>query len=229
MNNIYSKIINLEQNNLLSIVHTFIEKIKIISTEIKFIKFLENMNNLLNSLIDICIKNKINYFIKNNISFSSIKSNFIIELEDVLLIFASITFPNIEKNIVNVRLDELCNNNTLEQWNNTSFILCKKQDTKNKVSFNPTAIQYTYKIEDDKQKKTKKKSKPVIINLFNDIADKVDLPIDYIIGLLIKVIFINNLNNDKLENKIYNMCQIINDVTIEYDILQPYKTIMLQN
>jgi hypothetical protein len=222
MNNTYSNIINLEQNNLLSIVHTFIEKIKIISTEIKFNSFIENMNKLLNSLIDICIKNKINYFIKNNISFSSIKSNFIIELEDVLLNFASITFPDIEKNIVNVRLNELRIINTLEQLNNTLLVLCKKQDTKNKVSFNPTALQYNYKIEDDKQKKTKKKSKPVIINLFNDNSDKVDLPIDYIIGLLLKVIFMNNLNNEKLENKIYNMCRIINDITIEYDILQPY-------
>jgi hypothetical protein len=235
-NNTYSNIINPTKNNLLTHIHTFMEKIKESLTELKFKQFVENITKLINSLIDICIKNKINYFLQNNISFSSIKSNFMIELENILIIFINKIIPDIEKNFIDVSIDELNNIETYDQLNKTLIVLFKKRDNKNRVSFNPTATQYIYKdnIENtententDKKtiKKTKKKSKSVKINLFGDNFEKVELPNIYKISLLIKIFFINNLNNVILQEKVFNMCNIINNISIEYDILQPYKNL----
>ena len=222
MINNYSNIIKLEKNNLVSIVHSFMEKIKEAAEEVKFIRFVENSNKLIDSLIDICIKNKINYFIKNHISFSSIKSNFTIELENILLNFASKMYPDIEKNIVNIRVNDLNVTETLEQWNNILLTLSRRQDTKNKVSFSPTVTQYTYKLDEGQSKKPKKRSKPVKIDLFGDVECQ-ELTIDYRISIFLKVIFINFLDIRGLEEHIYSACQILNDISLEYDVLQPYK------
>lgn len=224
MNNTYLNIINPNKNNSLTFVQNFIEKIKNNLTEVKFKKFIEIITKLINSLIDICIKNKIDYFLTNNISFSSIKSNFLIELENVLINIISKIIPDIEKNFMEISVNELENIETLGQMDKILIILFKKQDNKNRVSFNPTATQYIYKEEEENNiKKTKKKSKPVKIDLFGNNSDNMELPSIYKICLLIKIFFLNNMDEMILQQQIYNICKIINDTTIEYDVLQPYK------
>lgn len=227
MDNIYSNIINPNKNNLTSHIDTFIEKIQKSTSELKFINYIENITKLINSLIDICIKNKINYYIQNNISFSSIKSNFIIELENILINIINKLIPDIEKKFVNITTNELNTIETSKQMDEALITLFKKQGNKNRVSFNPTATHYIYKEEGDDTllKKTKKKSKSVKIDLFSDDSDKIELPNIYKIGLLIKVFFINNLDIMILQQKLYNICKIISDTTVDYNILQPYKNL----
>ena len=188
MNNFYSNIKILEKNNLDNIIDLFIERINESHLNIKFSNFLSISTKLIDSLIDICIKNKINYFIANHISFSSIKSNFKLELETRLLKCIKNIYPAIEINIQHVLLSNI------ENWNEAIDVLSKKIETKNKVSFNPTATQYTYGIDEEHNRKSKKKSKAVKIVSFEfDKEERVELTTEERIALYLKVIFMENI------------------------------------
>ena len=157
MNNSYSNIEILKNNNLEQIVNLFSDRIQENISNKKFLQFIDTTNKLIDSLIDICIKNKINYYVNNHISFSSIKSNFKLELESRLQEYTKHTYTNIESTIINISTEEL------HDWNNIIDILSKNTDIKNKVSFNPTATEYTYGIGETHNKKSQKKSKKIVI------------------------------------------------------------------
>lgn len=220
MNNFYSNIKILEKNNLNNIIDLFIERINESHLNIKFSNFLSISTKLIDSLIDICIKNKINYFITNHISFSSIKSNFKLELETRLLKSIKNIYPAIEINIQHVLLSNI------ENWNEVINVLSKKIETKNKVSFNPTATQYTYEIDEEHNRKSKKKSKAVKIVSFEfDKEERVELTTEERIALYLKVIFINGKYINDVKYILNSMSLILNNPGIEYDILSPYKNV----
>ena len=214
MNKFYSNIEIIEKNNLENIINLFFEKIQENFLNIKFSQFIEKTNKLIDSLIDICIKKKINYFIKNHISFSSIKSNFKLELENCLQEYTKNIYPNIESNIINVSLQEL------NEWNDIIDIL-SNPNIKNKVSFNPTATEYTYGIGEKHNIKFKNKSVRIISFEFD--SEQIELTIEKKIAIYLKIICINEVYINNLKYTIKSMCQILNDSNTDYDILNPYK------
>lgn len=212
---------NFEKNNLDKTVKLFINKIFELNSEQNLIKYLEQSNKLVDSLIDFCIKNKIEYYIKNHISFTSINTNFKQELENVLLTFVKKKIPNVENNLNNLTLENVKSVNTIEKWNDFYDNYITKNDLKNKVSFSPIGTQYLYKV--DENKKSTKKAKSIKINFIDDKFENEELSNNYRLSVLIKVVFNKKNNFDKVEKKIYKICKIINNEDIEYDILQPYK------
>jgi hypothetical protein len=206
-------------NNLNLNINQFIKKLHDINTHFDFIQFIELSNKLTDSLIDICIKNKIDYFINNNISFSSIKTNFKLELENFLLSICKITFPFIEINITNLHSNNF--KNTPQVWNDIIDILSIK---KNKVSFNPTTTEYIYENNKTNTKTKTRQKKAVKIMLFNseyDIANEIST--EQKIAIYFKII-LNDINNDeKLFSKLFSMCSYLYNSNIEYDIYNPYK------
>jgi hypothetical protein len=222
MSNNYFHIEISQTNNLHSNIHLFIKKLQELSLNNNFYQLTELTNKLIDSLIDICIKNKIDYFINNNISFTSIKSNFKLELETILLEYAKNIYPYIDSNITEINSQILQNPKFESLWKNLNEILIKKPSLKNKVSFNPTATQYTYKIEET-NKKSKKKARPIKILLFDSENDnKNEITVEQKISICIKIISINKINIDNLFEKIYSMCTVLSDPNIDYDIYNPY-------
>lgn len=209
-----------ETNNLSTILQKYIETIKYNCIETKFTELVKkNMENT-NSLIDICIKNKINYFIDNNISFSSIKFNFLIKFEQILFNLIEKENNEIKKNILDVSYEKLKNIETIEEWNELFKILFRKNDEKNKVSFNPTTVEYTYDLENSNITKINKKTKSIKINFEND---DIEIPNNYKISLFLKIIYTHSLNGDEFLNNIYDICKIIYEPLIEYNVLKPYE------
>lgn len=222
MNYSYSNIEISEKNNLNNNVDLFIKKISEMCLNTNFNHFLSLSNKLIDSLIDICIKNKIEYFINNHISFSSIKSNFKLELENSLVKYVKKIYPHIDSNITDINLETLQNTSPTDYWNNIVDILSKKSSIKNKVTFNPTATEYTYVTEEHKNNKSKKKSKAIKIVLFEN-ENHTEITLDQKISIYFKIIFSNNIDIDSINDKLCFMCSILNDSNIEYDIYNPYK------
>jgi len=218
MNDINLYILNFEKTNLKLIINNFINKIKKNLEEENLQKSFEKINNLIDSLIDVCIKNKISYFINNNISFTSIKINFKIELENILLELLKNKYLNIETELSNLTQDDFIN---IKNKNEFDEFLYKftTSNSKNKVKFNNIASEYTF--ENKKNKKiNKKKIKSIKINF---IEENKELSVDNKLVILLKILFIQEENLKIFEKKILKICKIINDLDIEYDILQPYK------
>jgi len=143
MNDINLYILNFEKTNLKLIINNFINKIKKNLEEENLQKSFEKINNLIDSLIDVCIKNKISYFINNNISFTSIKINFKIELENILLELLKNKYLNIETELSNLTQDDFIN---IKNKNEFDEFLYKftTSNSKNKVKFNNIASEYTF-------------------------------------------------------------------------------------
>ena len=220
MNNSHSKSEISQKNNLESNIELFIKKMCDLSFNENFNQFMD----LSNKLIDICIKNKIDYFINNHVSFSSIKSNFKIELECCLLQYAKNIYPHIDSNITEVFLENLQNTNSSDFWNNIVNILTKKSSIKNKVTFNPTATEYTYKAEEFNNNKSKRKTKPIKIVLFEtENEGKKEITVEQKISIYLKIIFTDKMHIGTFSRKICSMCSVLSDSNIEYDIYDPYK------
>jgi hypothetical protein len=218
MNDINLYILNFEKTNLKLIVNNFINKIKNNLEEENLQKSFEKINNLIDSLIDLCIKNKISYFIDNNISFTSIKINFKIELENILLEILKNKYTNIETELNNLIQDDFINIKNNNEFNELLYKFTTN-NSKNKVKFSNVASEYIFKNKEH-NKINKKKIKSIKINL---IEENKELSVDNKLVILLKTLFIEEENLKIFEKKILNICKIINDLDIEYDILQPYK------
>jgi len=218
MNDINLYILNFEKTNLLLIVNNFINKIKNNLEEENLQKSFEKINNLIDSLIDLCIKNKISYFIDNNISFTSIKINFKIELENILLEILKNKYTNIETELNNLIQDDFINIKNNNEFNELLYKFTTN-NSKNKVKFSNVASEYIFKNKEH-NKINKKKIKSIKINF---IEENKELSVDNKLVILLKTLFIEEENLKIFEKKILNICKIINDLDIEYDILQPYK------
>lgn len=218
MNNSNLYILNFEKTDLCIVINNFIEKIKQFGKEENLHNLFEKTNKLIDSLIDICIKNKINYFLENHISFTSIKINFKMELENNILDIIKKHYPNINTEIDNLSIDNFNKIKTLDNFNDFMYGLIN--NTKTKVTFNTFASEYTFKKEEENKKINKKKIKSVKINF---CEEKNDLSIENKLGILIKILFMNNNDIKDFQIKILEMCKIINDNEIEYDIFKPYK------
>jgi hypothetical protein len=205
-------------------VDLFIKKITEFNNDTNFFHFLKLSNDLLDSLIDICIKNKIAYFINNNVSFSNIKINFKLELENFLLMYVNEIYPFAETKLLNLNLNNLDNANSNNCWNNIIDVLSNKHviKTKNKVSFNPNATEYLYKFKEHSNLITKKKLKPIKIKFDLDKENISQLTSEHKLAIFFKIIFTNQLYISALTQKLYTMCSIISDNCIEYNIYKPF-------
>jgi hypothetical protein len=220
MNNLYSNNEISEKNNLDDILNLFIERINKNYLNANFGFFVKTSAKVVDSLIDICVKNKINYFIVNHISFSSIKTNFKLELENQLQKYIKKIYPDIELNIKNVTKGDI------ENWDRVVDILLTKPEPKNKVSFNPTATEYTYETGENHNRKSRKKSKAVKIISFDfEGSGQNELSTEEKIAIYLKIIFIDGTCISELKHTLNLMCLILNNSTMEYDIFNPYKII----
>ena len=212
MNNISN--IFTEKNNLNSTMELFFSKIQQ-SDNLTFGLWVETINKLIDSLIDICIKNKITYFINQQISFTSIKYNFKNQLEKMSLTIAKKIYIYIEEHIDIIELADF------SDWGELFEIF--SQEPKNKVSFNPNATEYQYD-EHHKNKKVIKKTKPVKI-LMDFESENKKLNSMCKIAIYIKVICSSKKNNkflNELKKLIQSLCVVISEPDIDYDVLNPY-------
>jgi hypothetical protein len=204
------------KNNLDTTIDLFCSRVEQVDN-LKLSAYVESVNKLIDSLIDICIKNKINYFINQHISFTSIKYNFKTQLEKMLMIIAKKIFVYLEEHIDLIQITDL------NEWDNLIEILSQEPKTKNKVSFNPNAVEYQYD-ETHKNKKVTKKTKPVKILMDLDSEDQ-KLNSQTKIGIYIKIIFSSKKSKrfiNDLKKILYNMCIVVYDPDIDYDVLNPY-------
>ena len=224
MNSSNLYILNFKNTNLNIIVKNFIDKICETHKEENINKFGEKVNKLIDSLIDVCIKNKINYFLKNNISFTSIKYNFKIKLENTLYNLFENDYPNIEIEIKNLNKEDLKDITTNEKFYSFFQKLIPIKNTKNKVSFNAVTTEYIYDDTEINQKKKNKKNKgtSIKINFYEENNEKKELDNYQIFGILFKVLLRNDKSLKMFEKNLIEICRIINDIDIEYNILSPY-------
>jgi hypothetical protein len=223
MNSSNLYILNFKNTNLDIIIKNFIDKICETHKEENINKFGEKVNKLIDSLIDVCIKNKINYFLKNNVSFTSIKYNFKNKLENTLYNLFENDYPNIETEIKNLNKEDLKDITTNENFYSFFQKLIPVKNTKNKVSFNAVATEYIYNTEINQKKKNKKNKKTSIkINFYEENNDKKELDNYQIFGILFKILLRNDKSLKMFENNLIEICRIINDIDIEYNILSPY-------
>jgi hypothetical protein len=194
MNNSCLNVAFLQNNNLNNIVDLFIKKNKKNVSITKFTLYIEQTTNLIDSLIDICIKNKIIFWIDNKISFSSIKKKFKLQLENILLSCVQKKYHSIKNNINNVILQDLNN------W--TYFIdIISINKIKNKVSFNPISTEYNYN----------ELSNSVKIVLHNSKEN--NLSIEQTISIYMKIIFMNEHLISLFREQIYLLCESLNNIT----------------
>jgi len=136
---------NLNQNPADNISETSIKKLekneltRIVKTDKKFLVTILLIDKLIDSLIDICIKNKIYYFIKNNISYTHIRSGFKLHLTEYLhdIIYKDNTY--IDQYFKEIKNDDLDNFSDIN-----SIFLYKYKNQDAKVSFNVNIIEYVY-------------------------------------------------------------------------------------
>lgn len=201
-------------NNLDSTVELFYSKIELMNN-LDYFDYVKLINKLIDSLIDVCVKNKITYFIKKNISFTSIKSNFKIQLEKMLLSITKKIYVYLDEHFDQIE------NNDFDNWNDLINIITSEPKIKNKVSFNPNATEYQYD-EKHKNKKVTKKTKPVKILMD---TNETKLISNEKIAICIKIIFSSKKNKqfiNEFKKVINSLCLIIGDKDIDYDILNPY-------
>ena len=112
--------------------------------------------------------------------------------------------------------------NTVIGHDNIIDIISKNPNIKNKVSFNPTATEYTYEVGENHNRKSKKKSKSITIITFEK-NEQIELITEQKIAIYLKIIYVDENYIDDLKCTIKKMCKVLNDENIDYDILNPYK------
>jgi len=205
-------------NNIKTNIEIYINKICEYIESKNFYEFIPIQSKLTNSIIEQCIKNKIDYFIINKISFSSIKNNFKFEFEKFLLECVKNICPYILSNIEFISLENLQNTNSDEFWDKIIDKLFSEPIIKNKVSFDPLTTEYTYKTEKSKGKIKKKPIKITILD--NEIKNEIS--IEQKLSILLKILFKDKTYINSISLKLISMCEVLNNIDKKYDIYNPY-------
>jgi len=185
VDNFIKKILDIDNNN-----HSLDDKINII-------------NNLLDNLIDFCIKKNIFYYINNKITYSNITKNFKIHLFDYIH-----DLIDKDNNLINKYFKDINKNEFDNVSDINSIIFNKFKNNKNKVQFNDnnsilSLNDYNHNIEFN--------------NVDNDnFFDEIKL------SIYIKMLINQNKYLIDFTSKIINMCKTIYDSEQNYNPENPF-------
>ena len=200
-----------------------------------------DINNLLDNLIDYCIKKKIYYYIENKIGYTKIVNNFKSHLITYIL--------NLLNNNSNIISKYINDNIELDNYSDINSLLFNKfkNNINNHVSFRDNISLIENKDNSDtlfnyddsgnnyfelnyEKKQNNKQNNNQDDNQDDNIDDKQDDNI-YInelndktkLGLYIKMILSQNKYLIEFTDKLIEMCNITMNDDIEYDINNPYE------
>lgn len=155
----------------------------------------KKINELIESLVDVCIKHKIYYYINKNISYSSIKNNFKNELYNFLHELFNKENKNIE-NFFNYIKEE-----DLEEYSDLQSLFFNKFKN-NKVKFSNTVTEHHY--DND--------------NVDTVLNDNSCITLDNKTSIYIKMLFNNPEYINMFVEKITEMCFKLYDKNVDYCI-----------
>jgi len=221
--------------NITSLVDNFIKRILNLennksSLEEKVI----DINNLLDNLIDYCIKKKIYYYIENKIGYTKIVNNFKSHLITYIL--------NLLNNNSNIISKYINDNIELDNYSDINSLLFNKfkNNINNHVSFrdnislieNKDNSDTLFNYDDNRgdnyfefnyENTQNNLQEDKINNKQNDNIDINELNDKTKLGLYIKILLSQNKYLIEFTDKLIEMCNITMNDNIEYNVNNPYE------
>jgi hypothetical protein len=223
----YRKILSENINQLKSNTSSNKEK-KIFNTTVI------QIDELIDTLIDRCIKNKIYYYIKNNIGYTQIKQTFKTHLTNYLNELINGDNYNLNQYFSNINPDDLDNYSDIN-----SILLNKlKSNDAKRISFNTNNIKKKTVIESDLESESESDlesnisgseilSKKTIVNNKKSIIKNLDtnnLSINQRLAIYIKILISQSIKVVEFVDKLTKMCIILYDLNIQYNVDTPYES-----
>jgi hypothetical protein len=186
-----------------------------------------NIDNLLDNLIDYCIKKKIYYYIEKNIGYSDIINSFKLNL---CIFLQKLIDPS--NNIINKYIENLEKNENFDNYSDINSLLFRKfksgstnsiikNDTKTSgknVSFREDISLIAYD-DSDGFVYNLKKSESSESEKSEENSNELDPDR---LALYIKILLSQNKNIIEFIEKIRSMCKIISDPEINYNKKNPF-------
>jgi hypothetical protein len=231
-----NKVVDTDKSNFM--VNEFIKKIYDLDKSKNTLEEkITSIDNLLNNLIDYCIKKKIFYFVENKISYSNITINFKFHLIKFIKNLIDPSDNIIKKYIGSNTINNDTSNNTKKynnpNWDNVSdinslmfknFKQLNESFEKN-VSFQDN-FQITNYDDGDDGFECNIKSSNINSNLLNiansqdeDINNELDIKN---LSLYIKILVNQNKYLVEFIDKLTQMCKILSDTEIKYKKSNPF-------
>jgi hypothetical protein len=220
-------------SKLENIVNQFIKQILELDSSTKTLEDkLNSIDNLINNLIDFCIKKKIFYYVENKIGYNNIITNFKTHL---IKFIKNLVDPS--NSIISKYVTNNTNNNFNSNWDNVSdinslmFKNFKKlnESFEKNVSFNQEIDTVNYNITnyDECEDGFEINSKSNINNnlmKFSEIIDEENNHEKEINNLSLYIKILVNQNKFLVEfiDKLIYMCKILSDNEVKYKKLNPY-------
>jgi hypothetical protein len=211
-------------NDIKLLINSFIKKIlELDGTNKSLEEKLNIIDDLLNNLIDYCIKKKIIYYIEHKIGYNSIITNFKQFLTNYI---QKLTDPN--NTLIKNYLDDGNNFDNVSDLNSIMFQKFKNSnefDTKN-VSFRDNISLISFEDKEGfefnyKTKSLKNEDNDDVNNNFQENSlDISKLP------LYIKILINKNMYLIEFTEKIFEMCKIISSSEIKYKSKDPYSSLV---
>lgn len=213
-------------NNIENIIKEFIKKIyDLDNSKSTLEQKLILIDNLLDNLIDFCIKKKIFYFVENKINYTNINTNF---KKHLILFIKNLIDPSgniINKYIINIYDTDVDNTNTNNNWDNFSDInsLMFKNFKKLNESFEKNVSFQHDTLKDDSNNSNN--STPPNFNINQNLLEMTnnnqDIDIKNI-ALYIKILINQNKYLVEFIDKLTQMCKILSDPDIKYKKTNPF-------
>ena len=179
------------------------------------------IDELFDSLIDRCIKNKIYYYIKNNIGYTQLKLTFKTYLTNYLNELINGDNYNLNQYFNNINLDDLDNYSDI---NSILLNKLKNNDIK-KISFNKNIKESEESEESESDELDSLPYNTQTINIKNSIIKKNDsnsLSINQKLSIFIKILINQSIKVVEFIDKLTKMCLILYDPNIQYNLNDPY-------
>jgi DNA-dependent RNA polymerase auxiliary subunit epsilon len=199
-----------------TLIDNFIKKILIIDKEISTLENkIEKINELLDNLIDFCIKKKIYFYIEKKIGYTQIVNIFKKHLIDFI---QKLIDP--DNNIINKYISEQTDN--FDNYSDINSLLFKKfktNDTSEQLSKNHVSFRDDISIIGFEETEGFESNYTDYVNSFKQDASPIDIDK---LALYIKILLSQNKFLIEFVEKINNMALVISDPTTEFNIKKPF-------
>jgi len=184
------------------------------------------IDELIDTMIDRCIKNKIYYYIKNNIGYTQLKLTFKTHLSNYLHELINTDNLNLNNYLNHINPDDLDNYSDI---NSILLNKLKSNDTK-RISFNKNNISKdTDNTSDSDDSDNSDDELPINTNKNKNtksiikIHDSNNLSINQKLAIYIKILITQGIKMVEFIDKLTKMCLILYDPNIQYNLADPYE------